>query len=70
MASKELIEELAALDRRERDEWQAAAEAGEDFETAYQRVRQKYRDEFLGIIKRSQEAPVFRTQFPGPHRVN
>ena len=40
---------------------------GEDFDAAYQRVREKYRDRFLGIIQRYQQAPIFRIQSPALH---
>lgn len=65
--TSEFIRELAAIDTDQQKEWQDATVEGEDFETAYQRVRNKFREKFLDIIKRHNEAPVFRVQTPALH---
>jgi hypothetical protein len=65
-ASREFIEELATLDRDEQTDWLEAIEEGQPYEAAHLLIREKYHARFIDIVKRHNEAPVYRVQFPAP----
>lgn len=67
--TSELLQELASLSVRHQNELVRADEAGEDGDVAYERLRLKYQAEYLSIIRRDKDAPVFRVEQPAPHRV-
>ena len=57
MLHDEFIQELAALDNEEQSAWKDGVEAGEDHEELYQKIRDRFRKRFLGIIKKYNEEP-------------
>jgi hypothetical protein len=65
-ASREFIEELAILDRDEQTDLLEAIEEGQTDEAAHLLIREKYHARFIDIVRRHNEAPVYRTQFPAP----
>ncbi len=65
-ASREFIEELAALDRDEQTDWLEAIKEGTTYEAAHLLIREKYHARFIDIVRRHNEAPVYRVQFPAP----
>lgn len=66
--TSELIKELAALDKMHQKELVEADAAGEDSEVAAERLRIKYQNLFLEILRRDRTAPVFRIQAPYVHK--